>query len=69
MTDEINIPKKATIVIELRGDGKVYVTGPLAEKQLCLAMIEEAKEVVNNYKRTFISIPNPKDIKNLANGR
>lgn len=58
----INIPKKAKLVIELREDGKVYVTGPLEQKQLCLAMIEEAKETVSNWKKTFIAIPNIKEI-------
>lgn len=51
------IPKSAKIVIELREDGKVYVTGPLDQKQLCICMVEEAKEVINNWKKTKIFLP------------
>jgi hypothetical protein len=56
---------KAKIIIEVREDDKVYVTGPLDNKTLCLAMLEEAKATVINWKRTQISIPTPKDLKKL----
>lgn len=45
------------IIIELRADGKVYVTGMLHEKDICNAMLDEAKEVVKNYKRELIIKP------------
>jgi hypothetical protein len=48
---------KHRIVIEVREDDKVYVTGPLDNKQLCIAMLEEAKETVNNWKKTKIAMP------------
>ncbi len=52
---------KYKLIIEVREDDKVYVTGPLDNKTLCLAMIEEAKEVVN--KKTKIFIPNKEELK------
>ena len=51
------------IVIELREDGKVYVTGPLHDKDLCTALIEEAKSVVNSYEKKTIVMPSIKDLK------
>ena len=51
------------IVIELREDGKVYVTGPLHDKDLCTALIEEAKSVVNSWKKTSIVMPSIRDLK------
>ncbi len=56
---------KYKLTIEVREDDKVYVTGPLDNKTLCLAMLEEAKETVNNWKKTKISIPTPKDLRKL----
>ena len=56
---------KYKLIIEVRDDDKVYVTGPLDNKTLCLAMLEEAKDTVLNWQRTQISIPTPKDIRNL----
>jgi len=48
---------KARLIIELRDDNKVYVTGPLDKKELCIAMIEEAKSAVNNWKKPTILMP------------
>ena len=59
---------KYKLIIEVRDDDKVYVTGPLDNKTLCLAMLEEAKETVQNWQRTQISIPTPTDLKKL-NGK
>lgn len=54
---------KHRIIIEVRDDDKVYVTGPLEKKQLCLAMLEEAKETVKNWKKPIIVMPDFKKIK------
>lgn len=51
------------IVIELREDGKVYVTGPLHDKKLCIGMIEEAKNAVNSYEKKTIVMPGITDLK------
>lgn len=51
------------LIIELREDGKVYVTGPLEKKELCIAMIDEAKSAVNGWKKTTIVMPGIKDFK------
>ena len=59
---------KYKLTIEVREDDKVYVTGPLDNKTLCLAMLEEAKSIVQNFNRTQITVPTPKDIKKLVNG-
>jgi len=59
---------KYKLIIEVRDDDKVYVTGPLDQKMYCLAMLEEAKSVVQNWNRTQISIPTPTDLKKL-NGK
>lgn len=56
---------KAKIIIEVREDNKVYVTGPLHDKTLCTAMIEEAKDVIKNWKKTIITAPSIKDLKKL----
>jgi hypothetical protein len=56
---------KARLIIEVREDDKVYVTGPLHDKTLCLAMLEEAKDTVKNFQRTQITIPTPKDLRKL----
>ncbi len=53
------------LTIEVREDDKVYVTGPLDNKTLCLAMLEEAKDTVMNFNKTQITIPTPKDLKKL----
>jgi hypothetical protein len=58
---------KYKLIIEVRDDDKVYVTGPLDNKTLCLAMLEEAKETVKNFQRTQIVIPSPKDLLNGNN--
>lgn len=57
----------AKVIIELREDGKVYVTGPLEQKELCLAMIDEAKSTVKDWKKPIIFFPSPKDI-DILNG-
>lgn len=54
---------KAKLIIEVREDDKVYVTGPLDKKQLCIAMIEEARLAIQNHKKTSIIMPNLTDIK------
>lgn len=51
------------LIVELREDGKVYVSGPLDKRDLCLAMLDEAKGAVKNWKKTHIVIPNVKTIK------
>jgi hypothetical protein len=51
------------IVIELREDGKVYVTGPLDKRELCIAMIEEAKNAVNSHEKRTIVMPTIRDLK------
>lgn len=56
---------KVKITIELREDGKVYVTGPLHDKKLCLDIIQEAKQAVYDYNKTNIVIPGINDIKKL----
>jgi hypothetical protein len=53
----------ARIVIELRDDNKVYMTGPLHNKELILAMLEEAERIIKEYKPGLIV--KPKDIKNI----
>ena len=58
---------KAKLIIEVREDDKVYVTGPLDNKTLCLAMLEEAKDTVMNFNKTQITVPTPKDLKKLIN--
>jgi len=57
---------KYKLIIEVRDDDKVYVTGPLDNKTLCLAMIEEAKSTVQNFNRTQITVPTPNDLKKLS---
>lgn len=37
-----------TLVIELKPDGSVDVTGPLPNKILCYGMLESAKEIIQN---------------------
>lgn len=54
---------KCRLVIEVREDDKVYVTGPLEKKDYCLAMLEEAKEAVMKWKKTSIVVPGIKDLK------
>lgn len=56
---------KAKLIIEVREDDKVYVTGNLENKMLCLAMIEEAKDIVNNWNKKQITVPTINDIKKL----
>lgn len=56
---------KYKLTIEVREDDKVYVTGPLDNKTLCYAMLEEAKDTVKNFNQTQITIPTPKDLKKL----
>lgn len=58
---------KYKLTIEVRDDDKVYVTGPLDNKTLCLAMLEEAKSTVMNFSKTQITVPTPKDLKKLIN--
>lgn len=50
--------KAAKLIIEVREDGKVYATGPLHDKQLCIAMLEEAKEIIKRFDPTRILKPN-----------
>jgi acetylornithine deacetylase/succinyl-diaminopimelate desuccinylase-like protein len=54
---------KAQIIIEVREDGKVYATGPLHDKGLCFAMLEEAKSIITNWKKTTIILPSTDDLK------
>lgn len=57
---------KARIIIEVRDDDKVYVTGPLDNKTLCQAMLEEAIDIVKKCgKKPVISIPTINDLKKL----
>ena len=56
---------KHKLIIEVREDDNVYVTGPLHDKNLCNAMIEEAKDVVNKWKKPIISTPTINDLKKL----
>lgn len=53
------------LIIEVREDGKVYATGPLHDKKLCIAMLEEAKNIVESYKKTSIVVPGVNDLKLL----
>lgn len=57
---------KYKLIIEVREDDKVYVTGPLDNKTYCLAMIDEAKSIVQNFQKTQITIPTPKDLKKIS---
>ncbi len=57
---------KVKLIVELREDNKVYVTGPLHDKDLCNAMLDEAKEAVKNAKQTRIFIPT-KEVLNKMN--
>lgn len=59
---------KHRIIIEVREDDKVYVTGPLEKKDLCFSMLEEAKEAVKKWKKTIIHIPNIKQVINGTSG-
>lgn len=54
---------KHRIIIEVREDDKVYVTGPLEKKDLCIAMLEEAKVTVKNWKKSIIVMPDFKKLK------
>ena len=56
---------KAKLIIEVREDDKVYVTGPLENKTLCLAMLEEAKDIVEKAQRKKIFIPTKEVLKKL----
>lgn len=58
---------KHRIVIEVKeNDDQVYVTGPLNNKNLCIAMLEEAIDVVKKCgNKPIISIPTIKDLKEL----
>ena len=56
---------KYKLTIEVREDDKVYVTGPLDNKDLCFAMLEEAKDIVKNAKKTKVFVPTINDIKKL----
>ena len=53
------------LIIEVREDGKVYATGPLHDKKLCIAMIEEAKNIVNSYEKKHVVMPSINDIKKI----
>ncbi len=53
---------KYKLTIEVREDDRVYVTGPLDNKDLCFAMLEEAKEVVKNAKKTKVFVPTIRDV-------
>lgn len=53
------------LIIEIREDGKVYATGPLHDKNLCIAMLEEAKNIVNSYQKKNIVMPNINEIKKI----
>ena len=57
---------KIKLIIELREDGKVYLTGPIESKDLCNALLDEAKEVVKNYKKITIAVPTKQEIKKLS---
>ena len=59
---------KYKLTIEVREDDKVYVTGPLDNKTLCLAMLEEAKSTVMNFSKTQFVVPTPKDLNKINNG-
>lgn len=48
--------EELVMVITLKQDGNVQVSGPLVQKPLCLYMLELAKDVVKLYN------PNPKII-------
>ena len=56
---------KYKLIIEVREDDKVYVTGPLDNKTLCLAMLDEAKTTVQNWNKTSIAIPSINDLKKV----
>lgn len=50
--------KPVKLIIEVREDGKVYMTGPLHDKHLCNAMLDEAREIVKKFNPNKIIIPN-----------
>lgn len=56
---------KVKLTVELREDGKVYVSGPLDQKQLCLDMLIEAMQAVKNHKKHRIVTPSINDLKKL----
>jgi hypothetical protein len=51
---------KARLIIEVMEDDKVYVTGPLDNKKLCRAMLEEAIETVEKFKPGQLVLPDKK---------
>lgn len=51
------------LVIELREDGRIYLTGPIEHKDLCLGILDEAKSIVKNHKKITIKIPTKEEIK------
>jgi len=57
---------KAKIIIEVREDDKVYVTGPLDNKNLCVAMLEEAMQTVKEAQRPKLFIPTKEILKKLG---
>jgi hypothetical protein len=50
------------IIITVKPDGNLDVTGPLNEKLLCYGMLELAKEIIGNYKPGAIITPSPSQI-------
>jgi len=57
---------KAKLIIEVREDDKVYVTGPLDNKTLCVAMLEEAMQTIKEAKRPKLFIPTKEILKKLG---
>ena len=56
----------AKLTIEVREDGKVYATGPLHDKNLCIAMLEEGINIVKTFKPGLIQPPGIDAIKKLT---
>jgi hypothetical protein len=54
---------KAKLTIEVDDNWKVWVTGPLDNKKMCLEMLDKAKDIVKTAKRTLITQPTKQDIK------
>lgn len=58
----------AKLIVEVREDDKVYVTGNLEDKNYCIAMLEEAIEAVKKWKKPILSTPSINELKKI-NGK
>lgn len=54
---------ETTIVIKLKTDGNVDITGPIHDKILCYGLLEVAKSIIKDYKPSPIIKPTNGDLK------